>query len=105
MDRIALFLDHLAVMEKQRNRKKTVMHAIIVSVLVITITAWHGLNLALLISIVVILLIFAIAVIKAETQKKSWYAFQMWQAFAVPLIIYYVLFYLWQVKFLEPIGL
>lgn len=87
------------------NRKKTIIHVIIVSVLVFTITAWHGLNLVILISIVIILFIFAIPVIKAETQKKGWYAFQMWQAFAVPIIIYYVLFYSWNGKFLEPIRI
>lgn len=77
------------------NRKRTIVQTIIVSVIVCGITIWYRDNLIFFIAILFTLLVFIIPVIKVEDQKKGWYAFQMWQAFAVPLIVYYVLYYYW----------
>ena len=77
------------------NRKRTIIQTIILSMVVAGITIWYRDNLPLFFAILSVLIMAVIPVLKAETPQKGWFAFQMWQAFAVPLIIYYVLFYFW----------
>ena len=98
---VIFIIDHvhkLGHMES-KNRKLSIFSSIFVLLVLITLVLLNGQSAMIFLIIVTVLLVGAIPVLKATDRRKGWLHFQIWQAYALPLLIYFVLFHQWGTRF------
>jgi hypothetical protein len=81
------------------NFKLTIVITTIISILIIIQAFIISDDVLLLVLVLSIIILGVIPVLKPIFNKSSWFWFQLWQAYSVPLIIYYLLFETWGHKF------